>query len=305
MTELAIRPTSEAAVFASDPTGGRLIAWASAATAAHQLASALVKTTFVPQHFKNNVGDATAAIIAGDELGLSPLASLRAFYVVHGTPALYAKAMVALALSAGHQIWTEKTTDAEVVVCGRRAGTDNIERAAWTNARAVKAGYTSNKKYSSNPQEMLYAKASAEVAKKIAADVLAGIGASVEDLELEQTAEPVAAPTKVQRRPRPAAPATPEPEFDSPAEPEPTDVTDAVELITDPQMRKMQALFSEKGFVGRDDRMDYVTQVMEIPVESSKDLTKDQASQVIEALTALPTVSEDDALDAARQAERP
>lgn len=291
MTELAVRPTSEIE-YATDPTGGRLIAWAKAATAAHNLATALVQTTFVPVAFKGNVGDATAAIIAGDELGLSPLASLRAFYVVHGTPALYAKSMVALAQSAGHSIWTEKSTDAEVIVCGQRKGSDHLERSSWTSARASKAGYTSNKKYASNPQEMLYAKASGEIARKIAGDVLAGIAYSVEDLELEPTSvvdtepgKPVRARRKVEAPPAPA-----EPEFDPPAEPE--DVTDAIELITDPQMKKMQALFGEKGFTGSDDRRAYIQDEMGITVASTKDLTVDQASSVIDSLINLPAPAE-------------
>jgi hypothetical protein len=111
----------------------------------------------------------------GDELGLSPLASLRSIYVVHGTPAMYARTMVALAQAHGHEVWTEVDTPAKVVVCGRRKGSDKVERSEWTIDRARKAGYTNNKKYDSNPQEMLYAKAASVVARKVAADVLAGV----------------------------------------------------------------------------------------------------------------------------------
>lgn len=291
MTEIAVRPTSEVE-YATDPTGGRLVAWAKAATAAHNLASALVQTTFVPQHFKGNTGDATAAIIAGDELGLSPLASLRSFYVVHGTPALYARAMVALVLSAGHEVWTEKSTDAEVIVCGQRKGSNHVERSSWTTGRASKAGYTSNKKYQTQPQEMLYSKAAAEISKKVGPDVLAGIAYSVEDLELDQvgetnTAAPAATTRMSRKKPEPAPVA--EPSFDD--EPQDAevipDVTDSVALITTPQMRKMQALFGEKGFADSDDRRAYIQDVMGITVASTKDLTTEQASAVIESLTAL------------------
>src|SRR6266568_725243 len=169
-----------------DPTGGRLVAWAAAAQAANQLAKALAKTSFVPEVFRGKEYDATAAIIMGDELGLSPLAALRSIYVVHGTPAMYARTMIGLAQSHGHQLWTEETSDAKVTVCGQRRGSDKVERSTWTISRAQKAGYTSNKLYASNPQEMLYAKAAAEVARKVDADGLAGIPYSVEDLELGQ-----------------------------------------------------------------------------------------------------------------------
>lgn len=174
---------------AADPTGGRLIAWASAASAANSLAKALCKTEFIPKEFQGKEFEATAAILMGDELGMSPLVALKSIYVVHGTPALHARTMVGLAQAHGHEIWTKKTTDTEVIVCGQRRGSTHIEESVWTVARARQAGYTNNRKYSSNPQEMLFAKASAEIARKVAADVLAGIPYSVEDLELEQPAE--------------------------------------------------------------------------------------------------------------------
>jgi hypothetical protein len=188
----------------SDPTGGRLVAWAEAAAAANRLAKALCRTEFCPVAFRSKDIEATAAILLGDELGMSPLVALKSIYVVHGTPALYARTMVGLAQAHGHEIWTVETSDAKVVVRGQRKGSDHIEEAIWTTTRAQKAGYTNNKQYVSNPQAMLYAKAAGEIARKIAADVLSGMAYSVEDMELEQ-AEPTAtvkrseATTKVKR----------------------------------------------------------------------------------------------------------
>lgn len=295
MTELAIRQDNAVQLHDEDPTGGRLIAWAKAASAAHQLARSLVNTSFVPETFKTrgpdntiDAGNATAAIIMGDELGLSPLASLRGIYVFKGTPALYARTMRAIALSHGHEMWNESSSDNEVVVCGRRRGSDKIERVSWTIARATKAGYTSNQKYKTDPQSMLQAKADSEVARKIAADALAGVPHSVEDLELaEAPTTTVIAPSKrttVSRKPAAEPVEVPEPTLDEPA-PEPEVEQPAeVALITDPQIKKMQALFTEKGFKDRDDRLDYVRDIVQIDVTSSKELTKEQASAVIDAL---------------------
>ena len=222
MTEIVRRESADVAI--SDPTGGRLVAWAQAASAANQLAKALATTDFVPSAFKGNAGNATAVILMGDELGLSPLASLRSIYVVHGTPAMYARTMVALAQAHGHEIWTELDTPQKVVVCGSRKGSDHVERSEWTVDRARKAGYTSNKKYESNPQEMLYAKAAGTVARKVAADVLAGVPMSVEDLELEdQPTTTVSGGSRTMRR-RTAdgvAVVAPEPEAEQEVQPEP------------------------------------------------------------------------------------
>lgn len=165
-----------------------LVDWAQGAQAAHDLVVPLSQTSFVPEAMKN-VGTATAAVLMGSELGLSPIASLRSIYVVHGTPALYTRTMVALVQSRGHEVWTEESSEERVVVCGRRRGSEHEERSEWTMRRAEKAGYLSNKKYKTNPQEMLWSKAAAEVCRHIAADVLAAIPYTVEDMELEEEPE--------------------------------------------------------------------------------------------------------------------
>jgi hypothetical protein len=153
--------------------------------------------------------------------------------------------MVALAMSHGHEVWTESSTDREVVVCGRRRGSEHVERVAWTIDRARKAGYTNNKKYETDPQAMLWAKAAGEVARKIAADVLSGVPLSVEDLELEPENQPTArvarsTATRPVRRQEP--PAVPEPEFDEPTpEPVKTTAERADEPITPKQLTALNA----------------------------------------------------------------
>jgi hypothetical protein len=285
MTDLA--PYQPATIEVHDPTGGRLVAWANAASAANQLAKALARTSFVPASFKGNDADATAAIIMGDELGLSPLAALRSIYVIHGQPAMYARTMVALAQSHGHEVWTEKATDNEVVVCGRRRGSEHVERSAWTMTRAQKAGYTKNNKYASNPQEMLYSKAAAEVSRKVAADVLAGVPYSVEDLELEVPQPRVTvtradqeAPTTRVRRAVPTE-AAPEPEPEPPFDDGPPD--DVPEPITRPQLTKLHVLFGENN-MDRDASLAWISGLLDRDVTSSKELSKTEASRLIDTL---------------------
>jgi hypothetical protein len=282
-----------------DPTGGRLVAWAQAASAAHSLARSLASTAFVPQAMRDP-GNATAAILMGDELGMSPIASLRSIYVVHGTPALYARSMVALALAHGHEIWTEESTPSRVVVCGRRRGSEHVERSSWTQDRARKAGYTSNRKYDTNPEEMLYSKAAAEVARKVAADVLAGVPYSVEDLELEEpaatrtvTRSTDAKPRTVRRAqaPEPDEPALDEAPPSAPApEPEPEEADAARTDLIDPkgsQMRAMQAAFRDANITEREDRLRFASETIGREIASASDLTRDEASAVIDELKAL------------------
>jgi len=272
-----------------DPTGGRLVAWAGAAGAAHQLATSLSRTSFVPKAFQGNAADATAAIMLGDELGLSPIAALRSIYIISGTPALYARTMVALAMAHGHEIWTEESSDRQVTVCGKRRGSEHVERATWTIDRARKAGYTNNKKYDTDPQAMLYSKAAGEIARKVAPDVLSGVPYSVEDLELEpenQPKTPVSRASRtVQRAPAPQAP---EPEFDEPQEPVKTTAERADEPITPKQLTALNAALSQDlGFTEREDKLAYLSGELGREITSSKDVTKREAMRLLDGFAAV------------------
>lgn len=176
-----------------------LHSWALAMYDAGNLAKAIVPTDFVPAHFKGKAGDAAVAIMKGAALGLDPIASLESIYVIKGKAALYARTMAAVVLAAGHSIWTENASDESVTVCAQRRGSDHVETATWTMQRAQLAGYTSNPKYKSNPQEMLYSKAVGEVSRKVAPEALLGLSYSAEEIELENT-EPV----KIARKRKPA-----------------------------------------------------------------------------------------------------
>lgn len=250
---------------------------------AKQFADALCRTSFVPKHFSDKPEEAAAALIFGDELGFEPTQSLRSIYVIGGTPALYARAMVALVMSRGHEVWTEKDTPAEVVVCGRRRGSDKVERVAWTTDRARRAGYTSNKKYDTDPQAMLYARASSDVCRRIAPDVLAGISYTVEEMELEETE----APKKVSRRkPAELPPPMPEPDLEAASE-QPAETPESPYLNPQSSLAKrMFATMNEAGISEKEERLRYVSDVIGREVTSSKEMTDADALLVIDVLTA-------------------
>ena len=138
----------------------------------------------VPVTYRGKPNNGAAAILYGAELGLNPIQSLQQIFVVHGSPAIYARTMVALVKAKAYKIWTESSTDDSVTVTGQ-APDGTTETSTWDIPRAEKAGYTSNKKYQTDPQAMLYAKAATEVCRKIAPEVLLGIDRSREELELE------------------------------------------------------------------------------------------------------------------------
>jgi hypothetical protein len=212
-----------------------LLEWAQELDAAHRLGTALCGTEFVPASFRGKPDAAAAAILAGKSLGLDPMNSLSNIFVVQGRPAMYARTMVALVLSAGHDIRRTSATPEAVTILGRRKGQQEWQEFTWTIDRAQQAGYLSNKKYTSDPIAMLTAKAQAEACRTIAPDVLTGVAAySVEDVELEDLGETPAAPAAtpaaakpartIKRRTAAPAPEVPDVVADPPApeeEPEP------------------------------------------------------------------------------------
>ena len=161
-----------------------LMRQAEAMDAAHKLATVLCNTQMVPQTFRGKPDDGAAAILYGAELGLKPQQALQQVFVIHGQPAIYARTMVALLKGKGYKFETVESSDESVTVRGV-APSGEQESSTWTIDRAKKANYTSNKKYQTDPQAMLYAKAASEVSRRLAPNVLLGIKYAAEDLELE------------------------------------------------------------------------------------------------------------------------
>lgn len=157
---------------------------AEAMGAAHKIATVMAATSVVPATFRGKPDDAAAAILYGAELGLKPLQSLQQVFVIHGQPAIYARTMAGLLKGKGYRFITVESSPKKVTVTGTSPRGEE-ETASWTIGRAEAAGYTKNAKYKTDPEAMLYAKALAEVCRKLAPDVLLGISYTAEDLELE------------------------------------------------------------------------------------------------------------------------
>ncbi len=226
MSEIAIRDEQSATAVALAPTAtvATLAQWAGEARAAHTLAQSLCNTSFVPRHFQGKPAEATAAILTGHELGLSPMASLRSIFIIGGTPGMYAKVMVAVVMSRGHEVWVEEQSDERVVVCGQRKNSEHVARTVWDMDRVGKAKLRTNAKYSETPQQMMVARGQAEICRQIAPDALYGIPYAVEELRDITAAESVEASAAPRVT---AAEILAAPEDEPTAEPiEPADETD-------------------------------------------------------------------------------
>lgn len=267
-------------------------------TGALQVANAICRTSFAPTHFRNKPEETAIAILYGASIGFEPIEAIQQIYVISGKPALYARAMVAIVLGAGHEMWVEDEKPGTVTVAGRRKGSDNVQRVTWTTQMAETAGYTSNKKYRTDPQSMLYARASGDLARRLAPDALMGMAYNVEEMTLVDDGQQ--RPTSVQ-----ATPATQKdrvrqaiatPQTSGPAEtgdlpaPEqtpaaPTAGPEDTKPITSAQSKKIHTLIGKLG-IDRDAKIAGCSQIIGRPITSTTELTKDEATAVIESLQA-------------------
>ncbi|MFB7832055.1 hypothetical protein [Streptomyces sp. NPDC056056] len=215
MTEIATREQdalpAEQQPTTIPPTAGTtaLMAWAQEADLAYQMAQKLANTSFVPATMRGKPGEITAAILAGAELGLKPMATLKSIDVIQGTPALRAHAMRAVVQKQGHEIELVESTSQHCVMRGRRKGSETWQTVRWDLARAALMKLTDKPEWKKQPQNMLVARATGELSRLIASDALHGMPYVAEELEGTVHAEvvPERAPLNITALTAPAAPA--------------------------------------------------------------------------------------------------
>ena len=165
---------------AQEPTA--LLLWAQEARQAAAVAQSIAKTSFAGQ-LRDKPEEVTAVILAGNELGLKPMAALKSIDVIQGTPALRAHAMRALVLAAGHEIELVESSPENCLMRGRRKGAERWQEVEWTFQRAAQMKLTDKPEWKKQPQTMLVARATGEICRLIAADVLHGMPYAAEELE--------------------------------------------------------------------------------------------------------------------------
>lgn len=177
--------------------------WAQDARDAHTVSTSLAPTSFVPKEMQHRPDLVTATILTGQEIGLDPMAALRSIDIIQGVPAIRANTMRGLVQAAGHEIWVDadESSETRAVVYGRRKGERTIQRSTWTMDRARNLGLASRDNYKKQPGAMLVARATSEICRLIASDVLLGMPYSSEELaDTDDTETPEKAKPKPRRR---------------------------------------------------------------------------------------------------------
>ncbi len=159
-----------------------LAAWAEDARIAANLAKSLAKTSDA-RKFGGNEAEIAAVILKGQEMGLKPFAALAAFDVIQGTVAPRAHAMRGLVQAQGHVIEVVQSTPKLCVVRGRRKDSAEWQQVEWPIERAAQMGLTGKSEWKKQPQTMLVNRATAEMCRLLASDVLFGIPYAAEEID--------------------------------------------------------------------------------------------------------------------------
>jgi hypothetical protein len=309
-----------------------LRAWAAEAEAAAGIARALAPTPFVPEGLRRyvenddknapkvldlegTIATVTAVLLAGQELKMGPMASLRSITIIKGTVALYALAMRGLLLRAGHEIVVKESTDQRAIVDARRTGDTEWQRATWDLQRARTARLYPGSEYGNwrtNPKAMLVARATAEAARWVAPDEMLGlplIAEEIADRDVEiipEIPEPPAAeeppkPASARRRnpPRRAAlPAAP-PHQPTPGPPPPDPGAPPPSKPTKAARDRMFAGLKTLGLTDKDDALTAISGWVDRQVGATGELDAAETKVVLDHIDVLIAAKEAEAKEAA------
>lgn len=242
-------------------------------------------------------------IIAGVEFGIQPFAAMRGINIINGNAEMSANLMAAKVKKHPKYDYRVKQMDNDgceltfyEYVDGQK---EELGPSSFTMEDARKAGLTSNPTWHKFPKNMCFARALSNGVRIHCPDIFYGAPVYVEG-EISD---------EVETKPAAKAPVTKEAqeaevvqEVDA-AEVVETEVEEAVQeesrdevaertgvkpgsLASDLQVGKMHKLFSELDMDGTQ-RQEFCSQVAEREVQSSTELTRDEARRVLDALADL------------------
>jgi hypothetical protein len=232
-----------------------------------EMAEFLSNTEIIPKEYRKKPGNIYVAAEMGTAHGWGPIQAMQNIAVVHGTPQLYAEAMRALVIMAGHKFQVHERTATSCRVTIERSDGLSSADVTYTIQEATQAGdVAKNPNYKTRPQRMLFARATSiavgdacpelKLGMAVEGDIDVGgadaFGSPVE--ALQATTEAVAAieaPEPVKKVSKPAEPpqAADEPEDAEIVPDEPTQATlDSADDNSDSlSADEWRALLKERG----------------------------------------------------------
>jgi hypothetical protein len=134
-------------------------------------------SSLAPDALRGKPHDALIVLMAGRELGLAPMQSMRMLGVIKGKVTLAADATVALVRRSGECLqWRlVESTAQRATYTTQRKGDTEPTMLTWTIEQAQRAGLTGGQGWRSYPEAMLRARCAAALARIVYPDLVAGI----------------------------------------------------------------------------------------------------------------------------------
>ena len=218
--------------------------------------------------------EAVALLLLAQAEGLHPMRAVQEYHIIQGRPALRADAMLARFLQAGGRVeWHELSNEAaEATFIHPQGGRVRIR---WTLEDAKRAGLLDKagdmwRKY---PRAMLRARVVSEGVRTVYPGVVVGLYAPEEVVDI-----PPAEPQPVAAR---VVDAETGEILDAPAQPAPEE-----KEVTAKQLKLLAVLMRQVG-LGREEAHRYVSALLGREIGSAKELSKEEASRVIDHLQEL------------------
>lgn len=274
-----------------------------------QKAKLLADSSILPESYRQKPSNLLWAMELADALDVSLAQAITGITVIQGKPTMSAEMMRALVLRAGHRFTvTEMTDKAVTVTVARKEWPDDVQQFTFSMADAQHAGLAKSATYQKHPKAMLLARATSMACRAVFPDVVSGMGYTPD--EIGHDTPPARTVDTSRLTPKRSHSVTVEQvgavQFDTEtgeivAETSPDDdVSDAEvldiepetepefddepEMITAAQSRKLFACLKALHIDDRDHGLSMIADILARPVESTKTLTKAEASMVIDTL---------------------
>jgi hypothetical protein len=235
-----------------------------------QYAQALAASDLLPAAYRRKPQNVLLAMEYGSALGLDTVTAIQQVHVIEGKPSASAQLIGSLVRRAGHRLRVTGDANHAIAEIIRSDDPDFAFRSEWTIARATAAGLTGKGTWKQYPDAMLKARAITEVARDACPEALAGVAYTPEEL----TAGDHDATWTVPEVPIDVAV----------VEEAATDQQPTGSEATPAQIKAIGAMLRKCGVATTEERHAIVDMIVGRQVESTKDLTKQDAHSVIEII---------------------
>ena len=258
---------------------------------AYKMCQVLSKSDLVPRSYRGKAENVFLAYIAGQPFGWDVTMSMRSFHIIEGTPSLKPEIQLALVRQAGHSVSVKTSSVDAVILVGKRQDTGDVAEVGYTIEDAKRAGLIGKGNWKTYPEDMLFARAVSRLCRRLFQDVLLGCAYVPEELGAQTNPEgDVIAVTPVkhlnaeieQLATIEDVQETHDDIIERVETSTKTSLLTAHEEITPSQIKQIHALKTELSLTD----VSYRAGLQKIAgVNSSKDLSASQASEVVNALT--------------------